>query len=122
MADYTITVFYDGSGPVNVSDPFLKVPYDPGVVKTIRWVPDPEGGFSLKQIVFMRPVGPGKQVGVPRPGPDGSIEVTDDNTNPTAQAERFKYLVLIEKDGITIPSPDPEILNEPEGGLPDDED
>jgi hypothetical protein len=121
MADFTITVQYSGGG-VSVDQPLLQVPYDPGVEQTIKWIPEAGATFALKQLIFLRPVGTGHPISVPTPGGDGSIEVKDDNSNPFAQADRFKYLVLIEQNGVVIPSPDPEILNEPSGGAMDDDD
>lgn len=124
MADYTITVTFSG-GVVSADPSSLQVKHDPGVQQTIEWV-RADSSFALNQVIFLRPVGDGHPIGVPQAGANDTITVTDDNSNPYAQPDTYKYLVLIEQGGVVFPSPDPEILNEPGGGAEegdeDDED
>lgn len=117
MADHTITVsLTSGAVSVNPAQMYIER-QDPPQTVTIAWVPAAGATFTLKNVIFLKPVGPGKPIGVPTLQPDGSIVATDTNANPFAQADRFKYLVLVDENGVVIPSPDPEIVNEAQGGV-----
>lgn len=104
---------------VTVSDPVVHVPF--GETAEFTWQPEAGADWVLNRIIFMRPVGAGTPITIPRPGPGGSLRTTDVNQNPSTGPDKYKYLVLIEKDGRIFPSEDPEIVNDPEGGVMDDD-
>lgn len=119
MADHTITVSLS-NGAVSVDPSNMSIErMDPPQTVTISWVPETGATFTLKNVVFLRPVGPNHPISVPTLQSDGSFEATDTNDNHFAQPDRFKYLVLVDHNSVVIPSPDPEIVNEPMGGVKD---
>lgn len=96
-----------------------KLPVANGTAVDIVWQPAPQEkvDWVLQDIVFLRAVGRGTPISRPKAGPGGTLRVRDENYNPTTLPDTFKYLVLVERDGVIIPSEDPEIINEPHGGV-----
>lgn len=109
-------------GVVSVDQPTLTIDF--GVTALIKWIPEPGADWVLKMVVFTRPIGAGTPIAFPQPGPGGTIVTTDVNENTSGAPDTFKYLVFVEQDGRLYPSPDPQIVNDPEGGMggEDDED
>lgn len=118
MEEKEIVVFFSND-TVTVDQPELAIDF--GVTAKITWIPEPGADWVLRMIVFTRPIGSGTPIAVPQSGPAGTIVTTDINNNTSGAQDRFKYLVFVESGGRIFPSEDPQIVNDPEGGMMDDE-